>query len=178
MAKRVVLGVSGSIAAVKAPELVRSLKESGFDVRCVLTHDASKFVATTPLAVFSGHPVHQDMFGPDVHEMPHLRLAAEADLFLVAPATAGLLAKFAHGLTDDFVSLTYLPTAAPVLVAPAMHPTMWTHAATQANVALLKQRGVGFVGPRIGLLADNTIGDGRLAEPADIVAAALALLNV
>ncbi len=177
MAKRIVLGISGSIAAVKAPELVRALVEARFDVRCVLTSEASKFVAPTPLAVFSGHPVHQDMFGPDVHEMPHLRLAAEADLLLIAPATAALLGKFANGLADDFVTLIYITTLAPVLVAPAMHPTMWNHPSTQANVATLKKRSVGFVGPHIGQLADNTSGDGRLAEPADIVAAAIALLS-
>jgi phosphopantothenoylcysteine decarboxylase/phosphopantothenate--cysteine ligase len=177
MAKRIVLGISGGIAAVKAPELVRSLVEARFDVRCVLTPEASKFVAPMPLAVFSGHPVYHDMFGADVHEMPHLKLAAEADLFLVAPATASLLAKFAAGLSDDFVTLTYIATVAPVLVAPAMHPTMWNHPSTRANVATLKQRSVGFVGPHIGQLADNTSGDGRMAEPADIVAAAIALLN-
>jgi phosphopantothenoylcysteine decarboxylase/phosphopantothenate--cysteine ligase len=154
------------------------LVEARFDVRCVLTPEASKFVAPAPLAVFSKHPVYQDMFGPDVHEMPHLRLAAEADLFLAAPATASLLSKFATGLADDFVTLTYITTLAPVLVAPAMHPTMWNHPSTQANVATLKQRSVGFVGPHIGQLADNTSGDGRMAEPSDIVAAALTLLNV
>lgn len=177
MPKRVVLGISGSIAAVKAPEIVRSLVEAHLDVRCVLTPEAQKFVAPAPLATFSGHRVYSDMFGPDVHEMPHLKLAAEADVFLVAPATASILAKFAAGLSDDFVTLTYLTIMAPVLIAPAMHPTMWTHVATQTNVATLKQRKVNFVGPRLGLLADNTTGDGRMAEPADIVAAVLELLK-
>lgn len=177
MQKRVVLGVSGSIAAVKAPELVRLLVEARLEVRCVLTPEASKFVSAAALAVFSHNRVYQDLFGPDLHEMPHLKLAADADLFLVAPATSSLMAKFAGGLSDDFVTLTYITTQAPTLLAPAMHPTMWTHSATQANVETLKKRGVGFVGPHIGMLADNTSGDGRMAEPADIVAAALVLLQ-
>src|SRR5262245_30901770 len=127
MPKRVVLGISGSIAAVKTPEMVRAIVEANLDVECVLTPEAHRFVAPLALATFCRRPVFAVMFGPQVHEMPHLRLAAEADVFVVAPATASLIAKFATGMSDDFVTLTYLTTQAPTLVVPAMHPTMWTH---------------------------------------------------
>ena len=163
--RKVVLGVSGSIAAMKSPEIVRLLVDAGFDVTCLATRSALSFVSPLVLATFSGKPVISEMYGPDAHLMPHIKLANEANLFLVAPASITLLGRFAHGLADDIVTLTYLTTTAPVMIAPAMHPTMWEHPATQANVALLKERGAKFLGPHIGPLADNTKGAGRMVEP-------------
>lgn len=174
---RVLLGVSGSIAAVKSPEIVRLLIDKSYDVSCVMTRGASNFVAPLALATFSGKPVHYELFDAESYRMPHLKLAEEADLMLIAPASATILARCAQGLAEDMVSLTYLTTTAPVLMAPAMHPTMWEHPATQANVKILRDRGVVFVGPFVGPLADKTRGEGRMSEPDEIVAAVEKKLN-
>ena len=175
--KRVLLGVSGSIAAVKAPEIVRLLADRGFDVSCVMTKSAEEFVTPLSLATFSGKPVLSSVFGPESYQMPHLTLADEADLFIIAPASATLLGRCANGLAEDMVSLIHITTKAPVLMAPAMHPTMWEHPATQQNVRILRERGVTFVGPFNGPLADNTKGAGRMSEPEAIVAAAEKILK-
>lgn len=167
--RRIVLGITGSIAAVKSPALVRLLVEKKFDVTCVMSDSAQNFVAPLPLATFSGKPVFNGMFEERAFEMPHLKLAEESHLMIVAPASATALARFAHGLADDLVSLIYVSTTAPVIVAPAMHPTMWKHPATQENVRILKERGVIFTGPSIGPLADKTNGDGRMSEPERIL---------
>jgi phosphopantothenoylcysteine decarboxylase/phosphopantothenate--cysteine ligase len=169
MARRILLGISGSIAAVKSPELVRLLVDRGFDVDCVMTKGATQFVAPLALATFSGRPVVEEMFGEEAWRMPHLRLAETADLMVIAPATALILGRCAQGLSEDMVSLSYITTTAPVLFAPAMHPTMWEHPATQSNVKLLRERGAHFVGPYIGPLADKTRGEGRMSEPAEIL---------
>jgi phosphopantothenoylcysteine decarboxylase/phosphopantothenate--cysteine ligase len=171
MARRVLLGVSGSIAAVKSPELVRLLVDKGFDVDCVLTQGATHFVTPLALGTFSGHPVVDEMFGHEAWRIPHLKLAEQADVMVIAPATALILARCAAGLSQDMVTLSYLTTTAPVLIAPAMHPTMWEHPATQANVKILRERGVTFVGPYIGPLADKTHGEGRMSEPSEILQA-------
>ena len=171
MARRVLLGVSGSIAAVKSPELVRLLVDRGLDVDCVLTKGATQFVTPLALSTFSGRPVVDEMFGNEAWRMPHLKLAEQADVMVIAPATALILARCAAGLSQDMVTLSYLTTTAPVLIAPAMHPTMWEHSATQANVKILRERGVIFVGPYIGPLADKTHGEGRMSEPAEILQA-------
>lgn len=173
----ILLGVSGSIAAVKAPELVRLLIDCDFHVRCVLTKNAEKFVSPLTLATFSAAPVPTDIFNNDAHQFNHLRWAEEATVMLIAPASAPTLSRCAHGLSDDMVSLMYLTTTAPILMAPAMHPTMWAHPATQSNVKILKDRGVSFLGPYQGRLADNTEGDGRMAEPVDLVNAVEALVK-
>lgn len=180
--RTIVLGVTGSIAAVKAPEIVRLFREKGYAVRCVLTKNAEKFVSPLALSTFCGAPVVVDMFGPDAHTMSHLSLAAEASLFVVAPSTAATMARMAYGLADDMVSLTYITTTAPTLIAPAMHDTMWLHAATQAAVKILTQRGVSFVGPIKGKLADQPsadgrMSDGRMVEPEEIVQAAEKILH-
>ncbi len=167
--KRILLGVTGSIAAVKTPELVRLLVDKGFDVQCVLTKEAKEFVAPLALATFSGKPAVWEMFGPDAYKMPHISFAEKADLMLIAPASTTTLARCAHGTAEDMVSLCYVTTDAPVVVAPAMHPTMWEHAATQTNVKTLRDRGVKFVGPYVGPLADKTRGEGRMSEPEEIV---------
>ena len=175
--RHVVLGVTGSIAAVKAPEIVRLLVDKDVDVSCVMTRGAEQFVSALALATFSGRPVVQDVFGPEAYQLPYLRLADEADLLLIAPLSTTALARMAMGLSQDMVTLTYLATKAPTLVAPAMHPPMWEHPATQDNVALLKKRGVIFEGPFVGPLADRTHGEGRMAEPEKVVAAVEKLLS-
>jgi phosphopantothenoylcysteine decarboxylase / phosphopantothenate---cysteine ligase len=175
--KKVVLGISGSIAAVKAPELVRWFLDHGHKVNCLLTPGAAQFVSKLALSTFCGEKVISDMFGEEAFQMPHLGWANEADVFVVAPASATVMARMAYGLAEDMISLTYLNVKAPVLVAPAMHNTMWDHPATQSNVKLLKERGVSFVGPIAGPLADTTQGEGRMSESADIVKAAEALIK-
>ena len=174
--RRILLIISGGIAAYKSLDLIRRLRERGASVRCILTSGAQRFV--TPLAAgsLSGNPVHTDLFSlTQESEMGHLRLAQESDLVLVAPATADLLAKMAGGIADDLAATTLLATDKPVLVAPAMNWRMWQHAATQANVALLRERGVRQIGPNAGALAEGETGPGRMAEPAEIVAAVEAL---
>lgn len=167
--RRIVLGITGSIAAVKTPALVRLLTDKKFDVTCVMTESAESFVAPLPLATFSGKPVLSKMFDEHAFQMPHLKLAEESHLMVIVPASATILARCAHGLTEDLVSLIYVSTTAPVIMAPAMHPTMWKHPATQENVKILKSRGVIFTGPSSGPLADKTSGDGRMSEPERIL---------
>lgn len=163
------MGITGSIAAVKVPELIRLLVEAPFDVHCVLTRGAAQFVTPLSLATLSGNPVHLDMFGEDAFRMPHLSLAEKADVMLVAPATGAILGKFVHGISDDMVTLTYVTTKAPVLVAPAMHDSMWEHATTKRNVDVLTKQGIKFIGPTTGKLADGKKAVGRMAEPTDIL---------
>ena len=177
--KRILLIISGGIAAYKSLDLIRRLRERGATVRPAMTAAAQEFI--TPLAVgalASGH-VYTDLFSrEDEQDVGHIRLARDCDLVLVAPATADLMAKMAHGLADDLASAVLLATDRPVLIAPAMNPKMWAAAATQRNVKTLKADGVHFVGPTSGEMAEgNEAGLGRMAEPLDIVAAAIALLG-
>jgi phosphopantothenoylcysteine decarboxylase/phosphopantothenate--cysteine ligase len=170
--KRILLIVAGGIAAYKCPELVRRLKEKGAAVRCVLTQGGAEFVTALTLAAVSEDKVYQDLFSlTDESEMGHIRLSREADLLLVAPATANLLAKMASGIADDLATTALLATDKPVMVAPAMNVRMWEHQATKANVATLVQRGVRFVGPEEGDMACGEWGLGRMSEPDTIVAA-------
>src|SRR5215213_9016232 len=173
---RVVLGVAGGIAAYKAAELLRALTETGHDVRVVPTAGALRFVGEPTWAALSGHPVATDVWA-DAHEVPHVRLGREADLVVVAPATADLLARAAHGLADDLLTNVLLTARCPVLLAPAMHTEMWLHPATAANVATLRERGVHVLDPASGRLTGADTGPGRLPEPAEIAAAALALVG-
>jgi len=166
---RVLIAVGGGIAAVKVPELIRGLVRAGHAVRCATTRHATEFVAPLALQVLSGESVRTDLFDPEQEgRIDHIALADWADAVVVAPATADLLAKMAAGLADDLVSTLLLATRAPVLVAPSMNVNMWRHAATQANVATLRERGVRFVGPESGWLACGWEGEGRMAEPAAI----------
>ena len=167
----VVLGVTGSIAAYKACELVRLLVKRGDDVHVVMTEHARAFVTPLTFQTLSRNPVECDLFeDPRDWKPGHISLAA-ADLVVVAPATANVLAKMAHGIADDLLSSTLLATKAPIVVAPAMNTGMWENPATQANVVALAARGVRVVQPGTGDLACGTEGAGRMAEPADILSA-------
>jgi phosphopantothenoylcysteine decarboxylase / phosphopantothenate---cysteine ligase len=176
MGPRVVLGVGGGIAAYKVCELVRLFTESDHRVRVVPTAAALRFVGAATWAALSGQPVTADVF-VDVHEVAHVRLGQDADLVVVAPATADLLARAACGLSDDLLTTTLLTARCPVLYAPAMHTEMWQHAATRANVATLRQRGASVLDPAVGRLTGADSGPGRLPEPAEIFEAARELLR-
>jgi phosphopantothenoylcysteine decarboxylase / phosphopantothenate---cysteine ligase len=166
-AARVVLGVAGGIAAYKACELLRQLTESGHTVRVIPTASALRFVGAATWAALSGQPVTTEVWD-DVHEVPHVRLGREADLVVVAPATADLLAKAAGGHADDLLTSTLLTARCPVVYAPAMHTEMWQHQATQANVATLRSRGALVVEPAVGRLTGADSGPGRLPEPDEL----------
>ncbi|MEV4950257.1 bifunctional phosphopantothenoylcysteine decarboxylase/phosphopantothenate--cysteine ligase CoaBC [Streptomyces sp. NPDC053755] len=168
MAKpKVVLGVSGGIAAYKACELLRRLTESGHDVRVVPTGSALHFVGAATWSALSGNPVSTEVW-ESVHEVPHVRIGQAADLVVVAPATADMLAKAAHGLADDLLTNTLLTARCPVVFAPAMHTEMWEHPATQENVATLRRRGAVVIEPAVGRLTGVDTGKGRLPEAAEI----------
>ncbi len=174
----VVLGVTGCIGAYKACEVLRELQKRGADVHVVMTPNAARFVSPMTFEALSRHPVFLDQFALGTEgDIRHISLADAADLLLVAPATANTLAKFARGIADDALSTLYTATKAPVLVAPAMNVNMFEHPAVVANMETLRGRGVRFVDPGSGYLACGWLGKGRLAEPADIVAAALAILG-
>jgi phosphopantothenoylcysteine synthetase/decarboxylase len=162
---RIVLGVGAGIAAYKVCELLRRLSEAGHDVRVVPTADALRFVGEPTWAALSGHPVSTGVWD-EVSEVPHVRLGQQADLVFVAPATADLLARAAHGLAADLLTNTLLTARCPVVYAPAMHTEMWEHPATQANVATLRSRGAIVVDPASGRLTGADSGPGRLPDPA------------
>lgn len=174
--RSVVLGVGGGIAAYKAALLLRLFTEAGHDVRVVPTEAALQFVGAPTWAALSGHPVHTSVW-EDVDEVPHVAFGRSADLVVVAPATADLLARTAAGLAPDLLGNVLLTATCPVLMAPAMHTEMWNHPATVANVATLRSRGVHVLDPADGRLTGSDSGPGRLPEPARIHAAALALLE-
>lgn len=175
-ALRVVVGVSGGIAAYKAVGVVREFVLRGHEVHVVATEAALRFVGRPTLEAISRNPVQTELFD-GVAEVRHVALGQSADLVVVAPATAHTLAKLAGGLSDDLLGTTVLASTAPLVVAPAMHTEMWQNAATQANVATLRARGVHLVGPASGQLTGSDSGPGRMAEPVDIVDAALAALR-
>ncbi len=170
--KRILLIVSGGIAAYKSLDLIRRLRERGASVRCALTRGGAEFVTPLSLAALSEDKVYADLFSLTAEsEMGHIRLSREADLLLVAPATANILAKMAAGLADDIATTALLATDKPVMVVPAMNVRMWEHAATRANVATLERRGVLRVGPVAGDMACGEYGEGRMSDVPDIVAA-------
>jgi len=172
----VVLGVSGGIAAYKSCELLRRLTESGHDVTVVPTAAALEFVGAPTWAALSGRPVRTDVW-TDVHAVPHVHLGQSADLVIVAPATADLLAKAAHGMADDLLTNTLLTARCPVVLAPAMHTEMWEHPATQDNVATLRSRGTLVIEPAEGRLTGRDTGKGRLPDPDELFAVALDVLS-
>nr|WP_055503118.1 bifunctional phosphopantothenoylcysteine decarboxylase/phosphopantothenate--cysteine ligase CoaBC [Nonomuraea pusilla] len=173
---KVVLGVSGGIAAYKACELLRLFTESGHEVRVVPTREALRFVGEPTWAALSGNPVTTDVWD-DVHEVPHVRIGQRADLVVVAPATADVLAKAAHGLAGDLLTNTLLTARCPVVFAPAMHTEMWQHPATRANVATLRERGGVVIDPAVGRLTGADTGPGRLPDPAEIFQVCLRVLR-
>jgi len=167
--KRIVLGITGGIAAYKSAELVRRLREQGADVRVVMSESATRFITPLTLQALSGHPVHVDLFDAETQTgMGHIELARWADLLLIAPATANCIAKLAHGLADDLLSTLLLASKAKVALAPAMNQAMWSHPATGANLALLQSRGVQIFGPGVGSQACGDIGPGRMLEADEI----------
>lgn len=174
----VVLGVTGGIAAYKSAELVSRLRKAGISVHVIMTEHATHFVAPLTFETLSNHPVVTDTFArPETWEVEHIALAKRADVFVIAPATANIMAKLACGIADDMLSTTALATKAPMLIAPAMNTGMWTAEATQHNAAVLKARGVYFVGPEGGFLACGDTGAGRMSEPKDIFDAIEKLLS-
>ena len=176
--KRVLLIIGGGIAAYKAPDLVRQLRAHGLAVRCLLTAAAEQFVSPLALASVSGDKVYENLFDlTDEAEMGHIQLSREAELILVAPATADLMAKAAQGLANDLASTTLLATDKPILMAPAMNVRMWEHAATQRNLKQLVTDGVHMVGPDEGDMACGEFGAGRMSEPVEIAARAAAILG-
>ncbi len=161
--KNIVLGVTGSIAAYKAADLVSRLTKSGHEVNVVMTNDAQEFITPLTLQVLSRQPVTTNLYDEKQNWHPgHIELADNADLLVVAPATANVVAQFANGIAGDTLGAIHLATLAPVLIAPAMNGKMWQHPATRANVETLKSRGVSFIGPEEGLLACGYEGIGRL----------------
>jgi phosphopantothenoylcysteine decarboxylase / phosphopantothenate---cysteine ligase len=182
---KVTVGVCGGIAAYKSVELVRQLQDAGYDPHVVMTKAAEEFVRPLTFAAISGHKVITSLWGADAgavtedgeSSIEHIWEAQTTKLLIVAPATADMLAKMAHGLADDFLSTMYLATTAPVVVAPAMNVVMWEHPATRANVEMLRSRGVRVVEPGSGYLACGMVGGGRLAEPSSIVAAVAEILH-
>jgi phosphopantothenoylcysteine decarboxylase/phosphopantothenate--cysteine ligase len=174
--RRIVLGVSGGIAAYKAVEICRRLVDAGAHVMPVLTTGATRFVGPLTFSALASEPARTSLFeGPE--PIPHTRLGQNCDLVVVAPATARVIGHYAAGISNDLLTATLLATRAPVLVAPAMHTEMWEHPAVQDNLALLRRRGVHIVDPESGRLAGGDIGAGRLADPARIVEAAVAILS-
>lgn len=170
--KRIVLGVTGGIAAYKSPDLVRRLRDAGADVRVVLTESGRRFVSALTFQAVSAHPVPEGLWDASAAQgMAHIELARWADLVLIAPATAEAMAKLAHGHADDLLSTLCLATEAPLVLAPSMNRVMWAQPATQSNRALLEGRGVRFLGPGEGPLAEAESGRGRMLEPLEIVAA-------
>ncbi len=182
---RVTVGVSGGIAAYKAAELVRTLQRQAVEVHVVMTASAQKFVQPLTFAALTGHKVVTSLWEEWVandaeaeqNGIDHIAEAQWADALVVAPATANILGKFAHGIADDFLSTLYLATTAPVLVAPAMNVNMWNHPATRANLEILRQRGVRIVEPGTGELAGGLVGAGRMAEPEAIAEAVLGAIG-
>ncbi|HEV2452523.1 MAG TPA: bifunctional phosphopantothenoylcysteine decarboxylase/phosphopantothenate--cysteine ligase CoaBC [Streptosporangiaceae bacterium] len=176
MSRRVILGIGAGIAAYKSCELLRRLKEAGCEVRVIPTRDSLRFVGEATWAALSGQPATPSAWD-DVHDVPHVRLGQMADLVMVAPATADLLARAAGGLVDDLLTATLLMARCPVVFAPAMHTEMWEHPATQANVTLLRERGALVLDPATGRLTGPDTGPGRLPEPAGLAEVALRVLE-
>jgi phosphopantothenoylcysteine decarboxylase/phosphopantothenate--cysteine ligase len=170
--KKILLIISGGIAAYKSLELIRGLKKSGASVRCIMTQGGQQFVTPLSVAALTEEPVYTDLFSlKDETEMGHIRLSREADLILVAPASANIMAQMAHGLAEDLASTTLLATNRPVIIAPAMNPMMWQHQATQDNIQTLKSRGIEMIGPAEGDMACGETGTGRMSEPDTILMA-------
>jgi len=167
---KILLGITGSIAAYKTPDLVRKLLEVGHEVKIVMTESAHQFVTKTSLNTVSNQEVYEDLFSENnAHPMEHIELAKWAEIILIAPASANILGKLAHGLADDLLTTIYLASQADLVLAPAMNKLMWEHAAVQENIRILKSRGTRLIGPGCGIQACGDHGLGRMLEPSDIV---------
>jgi phosphopantothenoylcysteine decarboxylase/phosphopantothenate--cysteine ligase len=175
---KVILGITGSIAAFKGAALASLLVKAGHDVHAVLTQNACEFITPLTFQALTSNPVSVDMFAESANYDPsHVALARDASLLVIAPASADIIAKMATGLADDMLSTTYLSVSCPVLVAPAMHAAMYLHPAVQENLKLLKSRGTHFVGPEEGRLASGDTGRGRMSEPEKIAGEVEKLLS-
>jgi phosphopantothenoylcysteine decarboxylase / phosphopantothenate---cysteine ligase len=178
MKKRIILGITGSAAAFKGVVLASLLRKEGLDIDGVLTRAACEFITPTQLACVTGRPVRTELFtGQPSDPVPHITLTEGCSLLVVVPATADFMAKAAWGLADDLLSSVFLACGAPVVMAPSMNTRMWVNAATRATTAVLRERGIRMAGPVNGMLACGTTGDGRLMEPADILAVCLDTLG-
>ncbi len=176
--KTILLVISGGIAAYKSPELIRLIRKNGGSVRCILTSGGAQFVTALSVSSLSENECYTDLWSlKDETEMGHIRLSREADLILVAPASANMIAKIVHGLADDLASTTLLASDKPLLVAPAMNHIMWDNPATRDNIATLRSRGVGIIGPESGTMACNETGLGRMSEPEDILEAVITFFH-
>jgi phosphopantothenoylcysteine decarboxylase/phosphopantothenate--cysteine ligase len=173
----ILLAIGGGIAAYKSAFLCSRLVQCGYDVRVAMTESAKEFIGTATLTALSGKPVGLGVFDPSFPLGPHIELADQCDLMVVAPATANLMSKFAAGHANDLVSTLYLQAVCPVLIAPAMSASMWSKPAVQRNVTQLREDGCHFVGPASGWLSCRVSGEGRMSEPSEILEAADALLN-
>jgi phosphopantothenoylcysteine decarboxylase/phosphopantothenate--cysteine ligase len=170
--KKIVIGVTASIAAYKACDLTRLFVKAGYSVYVVMTENAKELVTPLTFETLSGNPVYSDNFVKNMKEMGHIELKKDASLFIVAPATANIIGKFANGIADDLTSTTFLSVECPVLIAPAMNPNMWAHPALQENIKRLKSWGVKFVNPEKGKVACGDDGEGKLADIQKIFEAA------
>ena len=175
--RKVLLGVTGCIAAYKACEILRGLQKAGVDVEVAMTENAAEFVSEMTFSALSGHPVRTSTFGDIADPIPHIRLAEKCDLMLIAPCTGNMVAKLAHGIADDLLSSTALAANGHLAVAPAMNVHMYEAPSTQANLEILRSRGVEVIEPGSGYLACGEVGKGRLAEPEDIVGEVLRILD-
>lgn len=176
--REIVVGISGGIAAYKIAEVVSQLVQSGAGVTVVMTESATQFIGKTTFQALTGRPVYMDLFAPQEHFIgEHIGLARRADLLLLAPATAHLMARLAHGLADDLLTTLALAVTCPVLIAPAMNNEMWSKASVQRNVTQLQEDGLNFVGPDSGWLSCQAIGPGRMSAPQDILNEIEAVLN-
>lgn len=172
MSRKILLGVTGSIAAYKSADLIRLMRRKNWDVSVIMTKSATEFIGETTLRTLSRNPVAIEMFVKSEDWIPsHISLADRTSLFIIAPCTANVIAKLAHGIADDLLTCTALSCTAPLVIAPAMNEKMLDHQATQANIKVLKQRGVSFIEPGKGELACGCSGRGRMAEPEDIMKA-------
>jgi len=170
--KHVIVGITGSIAAYKACDLITLYRKNGYDVTCIMTREAGHFITPLTLETLSGNKVLEDMFAlPENRSPQHIARAEKADLIVVYPASANVIGKAAHGICDDLLTCTILATRAPVLFAPAMNDRMYTHAAVQDNIASLKKTGYKFIGPVKGRLASGRVGIGHVADPEEMLLA-------
>ncbi|MBF0441141.1 MAG: phosphopantothenoylcysteine decarboxylase [Oligoflexales bacterium] len=175
--KKVLLGISSSIAAYKSCDLIRMFVDRGYDVFPIVTENAKQLVTPLTLETLANNPVYSDTFLSHDRKISHISLKEDAAILLIAPATANIIGKFAHGIADDLLSTTFLSVTCPILIAPAMNPSMWQNPALQDNVLVLKERGIKFIGPSEGSVVSGEKGIGRMAQIEDIFDSAVTILE-